>query len=286
MDEPTSPLISAADVGRKMHDPGIIIVDARGGGDAHERYMAGHLKGAIFLNLETDLSMKGSDPANGGRHPLPDAKSFGIVLGNSGITPSTEVFVYDDKAGANAAARFWWMMTACGHRRIRVVDGGLEALRDAGLAIVKGEASPGRMQPPYPTNAWQLPVVDLEQVEAARKDSDSLVIDVRESYRYKGESEPIDLVAGHIPGALNVPYLTNLEANGKFRSADALAKHFHSAFGERHPRRVIVHCGSGVTACHTLLAMKVAGLPTASLYVGSWSEWSRNPKPISVGERP
>jgi thiosulfate/3-mercaptopyruvate sulfurtransferase len=286
MEQRMSPLISVSDVRQKIRNQGVVIVDARGGGDAYQRYLAGHVQGAMFLNLETDLSDKGADPAKGGRHPLPIPNSFGMVLGRAGITPSTELFVYDDKAGANAAARFWWMMRAAGHQRVRVVDGGLQALREGGLTIVEGPSSPANMQSPYEIHEWQLPTADLEQVEVARKDSDWTVIDVRESYRYKGESEPIDLVAGHIPGAINVPFLTNLQANGHFRSADILAAQFSTALGGNTPRKVIVHCGSGVTACHTLLAMEVAGLPAASLYVGSWSEWSRNPKPISKGENP
>ena len=286
MEQRMSPLISAAEVREKIRHPGVVIVDARGGGDAYERYLAGHAEEAIFLNLETDLSDKGADPAKGGRHPLPNPKSFGMVLGKAGITPSTELFVYDDKAGANAAARFWWMMKGAGHLSVRVVDGGLEALREVGVSIVKGPSSSMKVESPYEIQGWQLPTANMEQVDAARNDRDYTVIDVRESYRYKGESEPIDLVAGHIPNAINLPYLTNLEANGRFRPAQTLEAQFRKALGDNPHSKIIVHCGSGVTACHTLLAMEVAGLPAASLYVGSWSEWSRNPRPIAKGEKP
>lgn len=286
MNQSGTPIISADGVKSIYQQPNVVFVDARGGHDAYERYQSGHLDAAVFLDLETDLSKKSVDASHGGRHPLPDPEAFGHLLGKAGIKPAHRLVVYDDKGGSNAAARFWWMMKAGGHPNIQVVDGGLSALANAGLPISRGPATPLPSQPQYPIRSWVLPVADLETVDRARMENDFLVLDVRESYRYRGESEPIDLVAGHIPGALNVPYMNNLEANGKFRAAHVLADQYKAVIGNRDIKKVIVHCGSGVTACHTLLAMEVAGIEGANLYVGSWSEWSRNDKPISTGEKP
>lgn len=282
----TSALIDAGAVKALLTHHDVVIVDARGGGDARERYLLGHIEGSIFMNLETDLSQKSADAAQGGRHPLPDPKAFGTLLGNAGISPSSHILVYDDKAGANAAARFWWMMKAAGHTKVQVIDGGLKALEQEGHALTSAPSAARAPKGPYPVSAWQLPVSNIDEVDRARLKNDALVIDVREGYRYRGESEPIDLVAGHVPGAINMPYLENLTPNGTFRSANELADLYKRAIGNRDAENVIVHCGSGVTACHTLLAMEVAGLPTPRLYVGSWSEWSRNPKPIAEGEKP
>ena len=189
----------------------------------------------------------------------------------------------NDKAGANAAARFWWLLKATGHENIQVLDGGLKNAIEAGLPVtnVIPEITP---LPAYPADNWILPTVDADKVAKAVADPDYLVIDVRESYRYRGESEPIDLIAGHIPGAVNIPYTGNLNAHGNFLSAEELADKYKDAIGDHDPKRVIVHCGSGVTACHTLLAMEEAGIETPNLYVGSWSEWSRNDRPVAVGE--
>ncbi len=283
MDKRLSPLIAAGEVKSALATPGALLVDARGGTDARERWKAGHIEGAVMVDLETDLSDKSRPPVDGGRHPLPHPRAFADLLGSKGISPTTHVLIYDDKAGANAAARFWWMLRAAGHEKVQVVDGGLTALQEAGLQTVTGsEVAP----PPaiYPVTDWQLPIADIEDVDRARSDPGSLVIDVREGYRYRGESEPIDLVAGHIPGAVNIPYLSNLEANGHFRPPATLANFYRARIGNR--QNIIVHCGSGVTACHTLLAMDAAGLPAPRLYVGSWSEWSRNAKPVAKSDHP
>lgn len=281
-----SPIIPAVAAKEISGDPDVICVDARGGADAADRYKAGHVSGAVFVDLESELSAKGPDPAKGGRHPLPSPHDFGILLGKSGIRPSTHVLVYDDKSGANAAARFWWMLRAAGHRSVQVVDGGYEALVAAGILTAAGEShGHTQMAPPYPLRDWMLPVADLETVERAGAEN-QLVIDVREGYRYRGESEPIDEIAGHIPGAVSAPYLNNLQPDGRFRSPEDLRKQYEEILGSHPPKDVIVHCGSGVTACHTLLALEYAGMGGARLYPGSWSEWSRNHKPIARGANP
>lgn len=274
-----SPLISTKDITLGKD----IIIDARSGPDAFERYCAAHLRGALHADLDRDLSQKPADPAYGGRHPLPPVKAFAAFVGRLGITPSTSVIVYDDKSGANAAARFWWMLRALGHEKVKVVDGGLDAIIREGLPMTGTIHEPVSTSS-YPADAWKLPTVTLEDIEVAARDPDALVIDVREAYRYRGEREPIDLIAGHIPGAINIPYLDNLTDDGRFRPVEELAARYGSILDHREPSNVIVHCGSGVTACHTLLALEQAGIKGANLYVGSWSEWSRRDLPIATGE--
>ena len=261
-----------------------VIIDARGGADAEDRFETAHLEGALFVNLETDLSVKPENAAVGGRHPLPEAVQFGALLGTLGITPSTRVIVYDDKRGAMAAARFWWMMKAIGHEEVYVVSGGLEAIQKAGLNITDETETLLTEYPVYPVENWISPVANMEKVAEAAANKDYAVIDVRENFRFRGESEPIDLVAGHIPGAINIPYVDNMDAEGNFLSAEALREKYTAILDNYDPENIIVHCGSGVTACHTLLALDEAGFEGAQLYVGSWSEWSRNDKPVATGD--
>ncbi|MBL7859345.1 MAG: sulfurtransferase [Cyclobacteriaceae bacterium] len=281
-----SPLIAAAEVRELQKDSNVTWIDARGGPGAKERYEGGHLPNAIFVDLETELSQKSENPANGGRHPLPDVKQFGVLLGRIGIRPSSHIIIYDDKGGAMAAARFWWMLKAAGHEKVQVVDGGLDALIREGLVLDAGNAKTPASLAPYYIEGWKLPTVTIADVERASANPEYVVIDVRESFRYRGEREPIDLVAGHIPGAVNIPFMeNNLQSDGRFQTAEALTSTYRSFIGNRPLENVIVHCGSGVTACHTLLALHQAGLEGARLYVGSWSEWSRSGRPIATGDQ-
>lgn len=265
------PVISARDV-RAL--PGALLVDCRTDPKA---YRAGHLPGAHHAQLERDLAAPAADPAHGGRHPLPDPAAFAAALGRWGITPDSHVIAYDDQQGANAAARFWWLVTALGHPRIQVVDGGLAALQAAGFALTTDEpvVAPA---PPYPHVALVRPLADIDEVDRARGAADRRVIDVRAAVRYRGDSEPIDPIAGHIPGVRNAPFADNLRADGTFKTADELRALYAGVLDGIPPDQTIVHCGSGVTACHTLLAMDRAGLSGAKLYVGSWSEWCRQPE--------
>ncbi len=278
-----SPLISPADLVKLLKQESIVLIDARTGPDARQNYNNEHLDGARYVDLEKDLSQKSADLSLGGRHPLPDIINFAALLGRLGIEKTSHVVVYDDKAGANAASRFWWLLKAVGHENIQVLDGGLKNAVEAGVPVTN--VIPNiKALPAYRADKWVLPTVDADKVAMSVADPGYLVIDVREAYRYRGESEPIDLVAGHIPGAVNVPYTGNLDADGYFLSASDLADKYKEVIGNRDPRQVIVHCGSGVTACHTLLAMSQAGIETPNLYVGSWSEWSRNDRPVATGE--
>jgi thiosulfate/3-mercaptopyruvate sulfurtransferase len=251
----------------------VVVVDCRPDARAYD---AGHLAGARHAQLERDLAAPARDPAHGGRHPLPDLSQLAATLGRWGIAPHSHVVAYDDQNGANAASRLWWLLEAVGHREVQVVDGGLAALRDAGFALTTDPPAPAA-QPPYPCAGLVREVADIDEVERARGAADRRLIDVRAGFRFRGESEPFDPVAGHIPGARNAPYADNLRPDGTFKSADELRALFAGVLDGAAPAQTIVHCGSGVTACHTLLALDRAGLSGAKLYVGSWSEWCRNP---------
>lgn len=272
-------IISAHEFVRRVPDANTIVIDARSGPDAKEKYQASHISKAQFVDLERDLSTKTVNPAQGGRHPLPDIKQFAITLGNLGIKPSSFVYVYDDKSGANAAARFWWMLRACGHENVWVIDGGFQSAVSAGAATSSMSNSVPSASP-YPVDKWLLPTVLLTDVTKASSGEDQTIIDVRENFRYRGERESIDLTAGHIPSAINIPYSNNLDENGLFLSPEKLREKYAGVFQNKPVSETIVHCGSGVTACHTLLALEHAGFKGAKLYVGSWSEWSRNDLPI------
>lgn len=265
----------------------VVLLDARGGADAKQRFAQRTLPNAIFVDWDTDLSAKRESPANGGRHPLPTPTAFLTKCATWGIGPETRVVIFDDKGGANAAARAWWMFRSLGHKHVAVLDGGLGTVpldwQPPRPTVAGGTGSSKSPTPPVQVNQWQLPTADIREVEIAAANDERLVIDVREGYRYRGESEPIDLVAGHVPGAVNCPYTENLDAHGHFLPASELRAKYQDLFSGREPGNVIVHCGSGVTACHTLLALHCAGLDGAKLYVGSWSEWSRNDKPIATG---
>jgi thiosulfate/3-mercaptopyruvate sulfurtransferase len=257
----------------------LVLIDARSGADASDNYTAMHLNGALHVDLESDLSDIKEDPKFGGRHPLPEPAAFSFLLGQLGIGPDTHVIVYDDKGGANAAARFWWMLRAAGHINVQVLDGGFDAAIQAGIpASTKIDMLAKKM--PYPFDTWSLPIANMEKVEQASKNDSYVIIDVREAERYNGLTEPYDIVPGHIPNARNFPYAGNFDPDGFFLSPDQLREKYQSVFSEYNAEKVIVHCGSGVTACHTLLAMDYAGLEIPVLYTGSYSEWIRNHKPI------
>jgi len=260
----------------------IILIDARAGANTFENYQKEHLKGARFVDLNRDLAAIPENPANGGRHPLPSPEEFAKTLSALGISPSDHVVVYDDKNGSNFAARFWWMMRAIGHEKIQVLNGGYQVAIQAGFPTNSGIETFEKTA--YPSQKWKLALADIEEVEKARKNDQNIVIDVRDKNRYDGLTEPLDLIAGHIPGAVNVPLTENLDENGLFKSTDELAEKYNAVIGDRTSENAIVHCGSGVTACHTLLAMDYAGLPIPKLYIGSWSEWSRNDREMALKE--
>lgn len=240
------------------------------------RYDEEHLDGAFYLDLNTDLSNI-NDFAVGGRHPLPTFDHFAELLGKYGVTKDTHVIIYDDKNSANAAARFWWMLRSAGHEKVQVLNGGYSAAVKAGFTV-NAEVPSAKTSAPYQITEWQLPLAKIDEVEAAGNTGHHVIIDVRDADRFAGLTEPIDLIAGHIPGATNIPLTENLDANGAFLAPEILNEKYSKALAGYKTENVIVHCGSGVTACHTLLAIDYAGLELPKLYVGSWSEWSRNNK--------
>jgi thiosulfate/3-mercaptopyruvate sulfurtransferase len=256
--------------------PGSLLLDARPGPAAFHQQ---HLPGALHADLDRCLSLAsapGADPARGGRHPLPAPAQWAAQLGAWGVTPATFVVAYDDANGGNGAARLWWMLRAFGHERVALLDGGIQAA--AGLPALDRPVAV-LPAPPYPGDRWIRPMVTLEEVDRLRRDPDWKVLDARSRPRYLGETEPIDPVAGHIPGALNLPFAENLDPQGRFKDAEALRRMYEAFLAGTPADHLVVHCGSGVTACHTLFALERAGLNGAALYVGSWSEWCRNPKP-------
>jgi thiosulfate/3-mercaptopyruvate sulfurtransferase len=236
------------------------------------------LEGARRIDLEADLSSSG-DPARGGRLPLPSLAAWGATLGRLGVTSDSDVVVYDDVGGANAAARAWWMLRAIGHERVAVLDGGMDAALGAGWPS-SAEASSFSAVGAYGVpDAWGLPLVSVDEVDGARSDPSFRLLDARSAPRFRGEVEPIDPVAGHIPGAESFPYADQVADDGTFSSPDVLRERFERALGARQADQVIAYCGSGVTACHLLLGMAHAGLGIGTLYVGSWSEWCRQDRP-------
>jgi thiosulfate/3-mercaptopyruvate sulfurtransferase len=239
------------------------------------QYREAHIPGALFAHLERDLS--GRKTGRNGRHPLPDPNDFLGWIGKAGVLPSDQVVCYDAGNGS-MAARLWWMLRWIGHRAVAVLDGGLAKWLAEGRPVT---ADVPHFEPStYPMNEVPRGLVKLEEVEKLR--AGTLLLDARAPARYRGEQEPIDPVAGHIPGAKNRFNGDNLNPDGTFKSGDRLRQEFLQVLGDRPSGQVVHYCGSGVSACHNLLAMEIAGLPGGSLYAGSWSEWSADPnRPIA-----
>ncbi|MFC0263223.1 sulfurtransferase [Fontibacter flavus] len=275
------PLIKVEDCLALLEQHKIVLIDAcnSSGNLSGQKYLENHLRSALFVDLNAQLSNIKEDYADGGRHPLPSPETFASLLGDLGISPDSHVVVYDDARGGNAAARFWWMMRALGHEKVQVLDGGIQAALDAGFPTSSGEEV-AKKKGDYKADQWLLPTVSLQQMDQIIHEKNYVIIDVREEGRYLGEFEPIDLVAGHIPSSINIPFKSNLQENGCYLSPEQLREKYQNRLKGLDPSKVIVHCGSGVTACHTILAMAVAGLEIPTLYVGSWSEWSRNGREI------
>jgi thiosulfate/3-mercaptopyruvate sulfurtransferase len=239
----------------------------------------GHLPGSVYLHLDDDLS--GPKTGRNGRHPLPDRRAFAAVLGRIGITPQTPVVALDRHGGVYAA-RLWWMLRWMGHADVAVLDGGVAAWKKAGGTLVATAETAPHAAPAYPERAPAAPQIDAATLQhrlgAVR------VLDARAPERFRGEVEPLDPVAGHIPGAWNRFHRANLEADGRFKPAATLRAEFEALLGGADPAALVHQCGSGVTACHNLLAMEHAGLAGSVLYPGSWSEWSADPtRPIALG---
>lgn len=276
-----SPVIQVAELKELCKTSNLIILEVSNGKNAHSNYSQKHLDGAFFVDLNSQLADIKEDASMGGRHPLPVVEHFSELLSALGISSQSHVVLYDDKNGANAAARMWWMLKSIGHQQVQVLNGGLQEAEKQNYPVNSYEviAIPTEK---YKADVWKLPLATLAEVERFSKSLNNLIIDVREKSRYDGENEPIDLISGHIPNAINIPFSTNLDNNGLFLSPELLHEKYKKIFDKKQSDQIIVHCGSGVTACHTLLAMAYAGFEIPKLYVGSWSEWSRNNKPVAV----
>lgn len=266
------PIISPKQL-KELSAEKLIILDVRTGKDSYQNYLNQHLKNARFVDLEKDLAETNENAAFGGRHPLPKIQKFAEIISRLGISEDSHVVIYDDKNGANAAARAWWMLRSFGLKNVQVLDGRIQAAKKEDLEFSSGEEVFEKFEI-ITKKHWLLPVSSLEDVENELTNKSATVIDVRDAYRYKGESEPIDLVAGHIPGAINIPFSENLDENGNFLKPEILKEKYQKLLKNKHGK-LIIHCGSGVTACHTILALVYAGFEIPNLYVGSWSEWSR-----------
>lgn len=270
-------------LGAHIGDPDCVLIDCRfsltnpdWGGAQHQN---SHIPGARFAHLDLDLSSPIQPDT--GRHPLPDAIALSKKLSLWGLDADTRAIVYDDAGGA-FAARLWWLLRWLGHKRAALLDGGLPAwiARGFPLETTEQDPKPRRFVPRRDDNAW-LTTADIE---------DNLhtqcyqVVDARAPERFRGEREPIDPVSGHIPGAVSLPLTGSLREDGRFQPPDRLRRRFLECLGEQPPELVVHSCGSGVNACHNVLAMELAGLPGSKLYAGSWSEWIRSPeRPVAAG---
>ena len=279
-------LISVTELQQHLDDPAFVILDCRGeltdprAGAA--AFAAGHLPGAQHADPDVHLSDKspGKDGSFRGRHPLPSPESFIQTLRHWGVHPHSQVIVYDGHGGM-FASRVWWMLRWVGHAHVALLDGGLPAWQAAGGAVTTAVTTkaPGSIT----LQASLVRAVSADDVLTNLDTKQSIVLDARANDRFRGENETIDPVAGHIPGARNRMFKDNLQADGCFKLAEALRAEFSALI--RSPESTIAQCGSGISACHNLLAMEVAGLPGAALYPGSWSEWSSDPsRPIATGK--
>jgi thiosulfate/3-mercaptopyruvate sulfurtransferase len=261
-------------------DCGFDLADA---GAGERAYAAGHLPGARYVHLDRDLC--GAKTGRNGRHPLPERDAFAARVGGWGIRPSTQVVAYDAQGGSYAA-RAWWMLRWLGHEAVAVLDGGLAAWRAAGGTVASDEPAP-RPAVPYRPGPSTMPTLDVAALQAAMaRAGEVIVVDARSGERYRGEAEPIDPVAGRIPGSRHRFFKDNLDAAGCFKAPAVLRAEFaaNGLDGTAGPARVVHLCGSGVTACVNLLAMAHAGIEGAALYPGSWSEWCADPaRPVARG---
>ncbi|WP_411106978.1 sulfurtransferase [Streptomyces sp. cmx-4-9] len=276
-----SAILSAAELASELsgaRPP--VLLDVRwqlGGPDQRPAYEAGHLPGAVYVDLDRELA---GPPGSGGRHPLPDPEAFGAVMRRAGVGSGTPVVVYDGGQGW-AAARAWWLLRWTGHPDVRVLDGGLAAWTASGGAVTAERVAP--QEGDFKPTPGALGLLDADG--AAELSRAGVLLDARAGERYRGEVEPIDPVGGHIPGALSAPTTENVGPDGRFLPAAELRERF-TALGAAGSAPVGVYCGSGVSGAHQVLALDVAGI-RASLYAGSWSQWSADPaRPVATGPDP
>lgn len=276
-------LISSEQLAAHLDNPEWVVVDCRFSladpGAGERAYRAGHIPTARYAHLDRDLSAPVT--ATSGRHPLPPREALIATLAAWDVTHDCQVVAYDDAGGA-FAARLWWLLRSVGQQRAAVLDGGWSRWLQEGRPVTDVEPAPRqtlfRAMPPLA--AW----LSTAQLQAGLAQQTVCLLDARAAERFRGEAEPIDTVAGHVPGAVNHPFQDNLAADGCFLSPDRLRRQFMQRLGRFQPEETVHMCGSGVTACHNLLAMEFAGLTGSRLYAGSWSEWIRDPtRPVAKG---
>lgn len=278
---PWTTLVSAEALHAALGRDDLVVIDARAvladRSRSEAQYRASHLPGARYADLERDLSEPGRP---GGRHPWPEDTKFAALLGRWGVRPDDQVVVYDAAGGALAASRLWFMLKTWGHERAAVLDGGWQRWVELDFPVDGAPVDPTPTK--YEGGFDRARLLDSAAV-AGHLAGDGMLIDARAPERFRGEVEPLDRVAGHVPGAVNRPFASNLQ-DGRFKPADVLAAEFDALLGDVPPERVIAMCGSGVTACHHLLAMEHAGLRGAALSTGSWSGWIEDPaRPVAQG---
>jgi thiosulfate/3-mercaptopyruvate sulfurtransferase len=276
------PLVSTTALADELNNPNLIIVDSRhdlmNASLGRDTYAASHLPGAIFMSIEDDLSTIKN--GKNGRHPLPTPEAFAKTLGANGISNSSMVVVYD-QGSSMFVGRLWWMLKWLGHESVYVLDGGFAQWQKEGRALEATTNTKPAATFVADENASMRLTID--EVATTLGNADRRIIDARAAERYRGEVEPVDPVAGHIPGAFNRPFLTNLR-NGVFKPADELKRDFDALLAGRAPESIIHQCGSGVSAISNIIAMEHAGLPGSKLYAGSWSEWSQDvARPVARG---
>ena len=277
-------LVTVERLRNHVEDPGWCVIDVRHDlmnvTAGRRAYEAGHIPGAVFAHIDDDLS--GAKSGRNGRHPLPRRQDLVQAFRRWGVDDDTQIVAYDAQGG-NFAVRLWWLARWLGHARVAVLDGGWPAwLARTGLSSTE---PPVRRSGHFSDRPSLMPMVEVDDVVRNLDSRERLVLDARTPERYRGEQEPIDPVAGHIPGARNRPWQRNLNPDQTFKPAAVLRQEFQAALGATAPAQVAHQCGSGVTACHNLLAMEIAGLTGSSLYPGSWSEWIADAaRPVAVGD--
>ncbi len=289
--QPHTTLVSTDIVAEHIGDPAWAVVDCRfdlrAPARGHSDYLAAHIPGAVYADLDADLSSP-VRPSETGRHPLPDMARLIERLGQWGVDESVQVVVYDD-AGGMYAGRLWWLLRLLGHEAVAVLDGDWRAWQREGRPTQGGEEArpPRTFTPNAAAGARLAGIVDADAIAAALGSDELLLLDARGADRYRGENETMDPVGGHIPGAQSAPFVDNLDTDGHWLDAETLRGRYAALLGNRPPTEVVAYCGSGVSACHTLLALEIAGIAGGRLYPGSWSHWITDARhPVAAGAEP
>jgi thiosulfate/3-mercaptopyruvate sulfurtransferase len=282
--QPLTTLIDPATLAGHLDDPDLVLIDCRFALDnvnwGEKEYAAQHIPGAVYAHLDRDLS--GAKSGTNGRHPLPDPAALATTLGGLGVDAGVQVVAYDQDSGI-FASRLWWLMRWLGHDAVAVLDGGFAAWLAEGRPTTSDRTEPALRR--FTGHPRPELLADADEIAQHLGQAGWRLLDARAPERFRGDSEPLDKAAGHIPGAANHFYQGNLDERGRFRQPAALRTQLEKATGDVGADHVIAYCGSGVTACHNLLALEHAGLPGARLYVGSWSEWSSDPsRPTAKGQ--